>query len=224
VPVNRDPPNQAPRAPLASPSLDDFGDVIRGRRSVRRFREDPVDDEIIERVIEAGGWAPSPHGSQPWRFAVLTRTETKERLATAMGATWRSNLEMDNDPPEVIEGRLAGSRRRLLEAPALILVSLYTEELDRYPDPRRAAAERTMAIQSLGACVQNMLLAAYAHGIDGGWMCAPLFCPEVVVAALGLDERLTPHALLALGHAAADPKRRTRRPSDVMVVFDDRAT
>ncbi|HUG15683.1 MAG TPA: nitroreductase family protein, partial [Thermomicrobiales bacterium] len=181
MPVNRDPPDQAPRAPLPQPSLADFGDVIRGRRSVRRFRSDPVADEIIERVIEAGCWAPSPHGSQPWRFAVLTRAETKERLASAMGETWRRNLEMDNDPPEVIEGRLAGSRRRLLEAPALVLVSLYTEDLDRYPDSERAAAERTMAIQSLGACVQNMLLAAYAHGIDGGWMCAPLFCPEVVV-------------------------------------------
>lgn len=189
---------------------------------MRRFLPDPVPDEIIERVIEAGGWAPSPHGTQPWRFAVITRHETKEHLATAMGATWRHNLEMDNEPPEVIEGRLAGSRRRLLEAPLLILVSLYTEDLDRYPDSERAAAERIMAIQSLGACVQNMLLAAYAHGIDGGWMCAPLFCPEIVVDALGLDARLTPHALLAMGHAAADPKRRPRRAVEVMLAFDDR--
>lgn len=211
-----------PRSPLNVASLDDFERVVRGRRSVRRFRPDPVPDDVIERIIDAGGWAPSPHGTQPWRFAVLTRQETKERLATAMGDTWRHNLEMDNEPPEVIEGRLAGSRRRLLEAPALILVSLYTEDLDRYPDPERAAAERTMAVQSLGACVQNMLLAAYALGVDGGWICAPLFCPEVVVDALGLDQRVTPHALLAIGHAAADPKRRPRRPREVLVVFDDR--
>lgn len=211
-----------PRSPLNVASLDDFERVVRGRRSVRRFRPDPVPDDVIEQIIDAGGWAPSPHGTQPWRFAVLTRQETKERLATAMGDTWRHNLEMDNEPPEVIEGRLAGSRRRLLEAPVLILVSLYTEDLDRYPDPERAAAERTMAVQSLGACVQNMLLAAYALGVDGGWMCAPLFCPEVVVGALDLDQRLTPHALLAIGHAAADPKRRPRRPAQTMLAFDDR--
>jgi F420 biosynthesis protein FbiB-like protein len=190
---------------------------------VRRFRPDPVPDDLIARVLEAGGWAPSPHGTQPWRFAVLTRATSKERLADAMAADWRHNLAMDGEPPEVIEARLAGSRRRILEAPVLVIVSLYTEELDRYPDPQRAEAERTMAVQSLGACVQNMLLAAYAEGIDGGWMCAPLFCPEIVVDALGLDPRLTPQAMIAFGHAAADPKRRPRRPLSTLVVWDDRS-
>jgi nitroreductase len=79
-----------------------------------------------------------------------------------------------------------------------------------------------MAIQSLGACVENMLLAAYASGIDAGWMCAPLFCPEVVVESLGLDRSLEPHGLIAMGHAAADPKRRARRALDTLVVWDDR--
>jgi nitroreductase len=110
----------------------------------------------------------------------------------------------------------------MLEAPALVIVCLYTGDLERYPDPQRAAAERTMAVQSLGAAVQNMLLAAYANGVDAGWMCAPLFCPEVVVAALDLDPALTPHAMLTLGHAAADPRRRPRRAAADLTVFDDR--
>jgi nitroreductase len=79
-----------------------------------------------------------------------------------------------------------------------------------------------MAVQSLGACVQTMLLSAYALGVDAGWMCAPLFCPEIVVAALTLDPQLTPHGLLAIGHAAADPKRRPRRPLQTLIVWDDR--
>lgn len=210
------------REPLSGDVLDAFDGVVRGRRSVRRFRPDPLPDETVERILEAGLWAPSPHGTQPWRFAVLRSRATRERLADAMAASWRHNLEMDGEPEEVIQGRLAGSRRRLLEAPVLILVSLDTRDLDRYPDPQRAAAERTMAVQSLGACVQNMLLAAYANGVDAGWMCAPLFCPEVVVETLGIDPALEPQALLALGHAAADPKRRPRRPLDTLVVLDDR--
>lgn len=210
------------REPLAGDTLAAFDDVVRGRRSVRRFLPDPLPDEIVERVLEAGLWAPSPHGTQPWRFAVLRSRPARERLADAMAESWRHNLAMDGEPEEVIQGRLAGSRRRLLEAPVLILVSLYTRDLDRYPDPARAAAERTMAVQSLGACVQNMLLAAFAVGIDAGWMCAPLFCPEVVVSALGLDPALEPQALIALGHAAADPRRRPRRPLDTLVVLDDR--
>lgn len=215
------PPPQ-PRDSLEPDSLADFDALVRGRRSVRRFRSEPVADEIINRVLDAGLWAPSPHGTQPWRFAVLQSAETRTCLADAMAASWRHNLAMDGESEDVILARLQGSRRRLLEAPTLILVSLYTHDLDRYPDPERAAAERTMAIQSLGACVQNMLLTAYANGIDAGWMCAPLFCPEVVVDALGLDTALEPHALIALGHAAADPKRRPRRSRGTLVVFDDR--
>ena len=52
-----------------------------------------------------------------------------------MAADWRHNLAMDAEPPEVIEARLAGSRRRILEAPVLVIICLYTEDLDRYPDP-----------------------------------------------------------------------------------------
>lgn len=215
-------PTPAERQPLADDALEAFGTVIRGRRSVRRFRPDPLPDELVDRVLEAGLWAPSPHGTQPWRFAVLRAVETRAQLADAMAASWRHNLAMDGESDEVILGRMAGSRRRLTEAPVLILVSLDTRDLDHYPDPARAAAERTMAIQSLGACVQNMLLAAHANGIDAGWMCAPLFCPEIVVASLGLDPAIEPQALLALGHAAADPKRRPRRSLGALLVFDDR--
>jgi F420 biosynthesis protein FbiB-like protein len=221
-PLTIAPPAPEKRAPLPPEMLETFERLLRSRRSVRRFRDEPIDNAIVERVLEAGLWAPSPHGTQPWRFVVITRPENRARLADAMAASWRHNLEMDNEPSEVIEGRLAGSRRRLLEAPVLVIVCLYTGDADRYPDPDRAEAERTMAVQSLGACVENMLLAAYASGIDAGWMCAPLFCPEVVVEALGLDPALTPHGLIAMGHAAADPKRRGRRSLDTLVVWDDR--
>jgi len=221
-PLTIPPPAPEERAPLPPEMLATFEHLLRNRRSVRRFREEPVDNAIIERVLEAGLWAPSPHGTQPWRFVLITQRENRERLADAMAASWRHNLEMDNEPAEVIEGRLAGSRRRLLEAPVLLIVCLSTGDADRYPDPDRARAEWTMAVQSLGACVENMLLAAYASGIDAGWMCAPLFCPEIVVETLDLDPSLTPHGLIAMGHAAADPKRRSRRSLDTLVVWDDR--
>jgi coenzyme F420-0:L-glutamate ligase / coenzyme F420-1:gamma-L-glutamate ligase len=215
-------PQADTRVALDDDALAAFDQVIRERRSVRRFRPESVEDAIIEGVLEAGLWAPSPHGTQPWRFVVLTHEANRALLADAMADAWRHNLAMDAEPAEEIEGRLAGSRRRLLETPVLLVVCLYTAELDRYPDPDRATAERTMAVQSLGACVENMLLAAYARGIDAGWMCAPLFCPEAVVAALDLDPALIPHGLIAMGHAAANPRRRPRRTLETLVVFDDR--
>lgn len=195
-------------------------DLVRGRRSVRQYQSTPVTREQIEQVLEAARWAPSPHGRQPWRFVVLTRQETKQRLADAMGETWKRNLEMDGQNQEIVNIRLEKSRQRILNAPALILSCLYLEDLDYYPDARRQNDEATMAIQSLGAAIQNMLLMAYDLGLDGGWMCAPLFCPEVVCEALALDRRLIPHALITLGYAAADPKRRERLPLEALVQFD----
>ena len=139
-----------------------------------------------------------------------------------MGEEWRANLEMDRQDAEVVEKRLIGSRNRLLDAPVLLLLCLYLEDLDAYPDAQRQRGETTMAVQSLGAVAQNALLAAYDLGLDAGWMCAPLFCPKKVVGALGLDPRLVPNALLTLGYAEGDPpKRRLRRPLDELVVYRD---
>ncbi len=198
-----------------------MGDLL-GRRSVRRYLDKEVPEEAIQKVLEAARWAPSPHGRQPWRFAMVTQDETKARLAEAMGEEWRTNLEMDGQRAEVVEKRLEGSRRRLLDAPVLVLLCLYLEDLDAYPDAARQQNETTMAVQSLGAAAQNALLAAYSLGLDTSWMCAPLFCPEKVTAALGLDSKLGPHALLTLGYAEADPpKRRSRRPLDELVVYRD---
>lgn len=197
-------------------------DALLGRRSVRRYLDKEVPEEAIEKVLEAARWAPSPHGRQPWRFAVVTRDETKTRLAEAMGEEWRTNLEMDGQSPEVVEKRLEGSRRRLLDAPVLVLLCLYLEDLDDYPDAVRQQNETTMAVQSLGAAAQNMLLAAYSLGLDTSWMCAPLFCPEKVTAALGLTPKLVPHALLTLGYAEGDPpKRRSRRPLGELLIYRD---
>ena len=200
---------------------DNLAALLQGRRSVRKYQARPVPREYIEQIIEAARWAPSPHGRQPWRFAILTRQEAKAQLAEQMGNTWQQNLEMDGQDAEIVNIRLEKSRQRIHNAPAIIIPCLYLEDLDRYPDEKRQADETTMAIQSLGAAIQNMLLMAYDLGLDSGWMCAPLFCPEVVCEALNLDRRLIPHALITLGYAAADPQRRERLPLSTLIVRFD---
>jgi PPOX class probable F420-dependent enzyme len=200
------------------PRSGDLTAMIQGRRSVRAFQTTPVPRGVIERAILAAGWAPSPHGRQPWRFAVVESPARRAALADAMAGTWRSQLELDGQDAEVVQRRLDKSRDRLLTAPVLVIACLYLADLDPYPDPDRRAAERTMAIQSLGAAVQNLLLAIYAAGLDAGWMCAPLFCPEIVRESLGLDAALIPHALIPIGVAAKDPVRRDRLPLGRLIV------
>ncbi len=199
----------------------DLASLLRGRRSVRQYQTRPVARELVEQVLEAARWAPSPHGRQPWRFVVITRQEVKAQLTERMGETWQRQLQMDGQAAEIVAIRKEKSRQRILGAPAIIIACLYLEDLDRYPDEKRQADETTMAIQSIGAAIQNMLLMAYDLGLDTGWMCAPLFCPEIVCEALNLDTRLIPHALITVGYAAADPQRRERLPLDTLVVRFD---
>lgn len=201
--------------------LVSFADIVTGRRSVRRYQDRPVAREQILAALEAARWAPSPHGRQPWRFAVVTRAERKLALSAAMGAEWRRQLALDGQDESEIDRRARISHARITGAPAIIVPCLYLADLDQYPDAARQSAETIMAIQSLGCAVQNMLLAAYAMGLDTGWMCAPLFVPETVAAALELPPGHAPHALITLGYAAADPQRRERRPLDELIVRFD---
>ena len=208
--------------PITLPArTGDLSALLQSRRSVRKYQARPVSRELIEQILEAARWAPSPHGRQPWRFVVLTRQEVKKQLADHMGDTWRQNLEMDGQDAEIVNIRMEKSRQRIQNAPVIIIPCLYLEDLDHYPDERRQADEKTMAIQSIGAAIQNMLLMAYDLGLDTGWMCAPLFCPEVVCEALDLDARLIPQALITVGYAAADPQRRERLPLESLIVRFD---
>lgn len=204
-----------------SERADDLNTLIRNRRSVRRYQDRPVEQALLEQMLEAARWAPSPHGRQPWRFVVLTKQQLKQRLAEHMGDTWRAHLEMDRQSEQTVNLRLERSHQRILQAPAIIIACLYLDDLDQYSDPIRQAHETTMAIQSLGAAVQNMLLMAYDLGLDTCWMCAPLFCPEVTCRALDLDTRFIPHALVTVGYAAADPVRRPRLPLDRLIIRFD---
>jgi coenzyme F420-0:L-glutamate ligase/coenzyme F420-1:gamma-L-glutamate ligase len=184
--------------------------ALRGRRSIRSYEDRPVPESLVREVMDAARHAPSPHHSVPWRFAVLTGIEVRTRLAEAMGERWREDLAADGLPPEGIEAEVGKSRRRLLQAPLIVVGSLYLEPLDSYPDPHRQQAETLMAAHSLGAALQNLMLAAHARGLASCWMCAPVFCPEVVRDALHLGPELIPHALLTIGYGARPPPERER--------------
>jgi F420 biosynthesis protein FbiB-like protein len=90
--------------------------------------------------------------------------------------------------------------------------------MDRYQDAARTAVERLMAVQSTAMAVQNLLLAATAHGLGACWMCAPLFCPEIVRAALDLPADWEPQALVTLGHPASAGKAVSRRPVAAIMI------
>ncbi len=193
-------------------------ELIKSRRSIRRYTSEPIPPETIRRLLEAANWAPSAHNRQPWRFAVVTKATDKARLAEAMGQQLRADRAADGDDPEDIDRDVARSYDRLTGAAALIVVCLSMAEMDRYPDPRRAQNERTMAVQSTAMAAQNLMLQAHAEGLATCWLCAPLFAPELVRTTLALPEDWEPQGLITLGRAA-ETKVKTRALLESRVRF-----
>ena len=58
-------------------------DAIKGRRSIRKYTKEPVSEDVVIKILEAGRWAPSAGNSQPWNFIVLRDEEVKRRVADA---------------------------------------------------------------------------------------------------------------------------------------------
>ena len=191
-----------------------FQSLIRSRRSIRRYRAEAIAPDVLERILEAGTWAPSAHNRQPWRFVVLTAAAQREPLATTMGNLLRASRSADGDDSADIEGDVARSNARIAGAPAAIVAFLTMEDMDTYPDPKRSHAEELMAVQGVAMAVQNILVAAHAEGLGACWMCAPLFCQEEVGAALGVPSHWRAQALLTLGLPASKGKPPVRRPID----------
>jgi F420 biosynthesis protein FbiB-like protein len=191
--------------------------VMIERRSIRRYLPDAVARPIIEQLLAAALWAPSAHNRQPWRFAVV-QGDQRVNLAQAMGARLRHDLAADGVDARMIEADAARSYSRLTSAPVLIILCLSLIHMDHYPDERRSRAEYLMAVQSTALAGQNLLLAAHSVGLAACWMCAPLFCPDVVVDVLALPDDWQPQALITLGYPA-ETREKTRKPLESSVIW-----
>lgn len=185
--------------------------LLTGRRSIRRYRPEPVPAEMVEQMLAAACWAPSAHNRQPWRFVVMSEAKTQQQLAMAMGNRLRRDLTADQVPEAIIAQDVGRSYQRITQAPLLILLCLTMADMDSYPDTKRQQNEWIMATQSTAMAGQNLLLAAHALGLGACWMCAPLFCPDVVARTLDLPADWQPQALITAGYPAAS-KTKARQP------------
>lgn len=172
---------------------------IEARRSIRAFLPERVARADIDALITAACLAPAPHHSRPWRFAVVDSDEGKRALADGMGARWRIDLTGDAVAQARIDELVTASYAKITGAPALVIGCLTWDGLDRYPDDARRRAEWGMAVLSLGAAVENLMLSAADRGLASCWIAAPIFCPEEARDALGLPDDWLPHAMVMVG-------------------------
>lgn len=206
------------KAPFKRQALD-LHTFLRSRRSVRRFKDEVVDQAILTEVLETATHAPSAHNRQPWRFAVLTQPGSKQRLGEAMAAEFRRDLEMDHLPEAEIDAQVNRSRNRIEQAPVVVMLCMDASEMDHYPDEKRRNAERSMAVQSTALAGLQLQLAAHAEGLSTVWVCAPLFAPAAVRQALDLPDTWEPQGMFFLGYPQGEPKPKVLKPLDEVVRY-----
>ncbi|MFZ5923048.1 MAG: nitroreductase family protein [Chloroflexota bacterium] len=189
----------------------DLHGFLRSRRSVRRFRADPVPAPVIERMLETATHAPSAHNLQPWRFCVVTTSVVRARLAQALTGKMRADMAAEGAPEAEIESRVARSVRRIEEAPVLIVLCRDTLAI-RKDEPE----EVTMAVQSAALAGLQLLLAAHAEGLGGNWVCWPLYAPEETRKALDLPESWEAQGMIFLGYAGEEPATSKRNRPEII--------
>lgn len=146
----------------------EFTDVVRGRRSVRKYKNQKVDRKILEEILEDATWAPSGVNIQPWYFVVAESDEAKARVKVLMKeAALRCSDHLRarfTANPEIAEDSL-GFIANMGNAPVIVMAF---QGKDEYPLMEEGV------VQSVAAAIENLTLSAYNKGLGTCWMTAPM--------------------------------------------------
>lgn len=170
-------------------------EAIRTRRSITLVNEQPVPDQLIEQIIEAGTHAPNHHKSEPWRFFVL-RGEGRAKL----GKVFREITSAQQEDPlsESSQAKIDRSERNPLRSPIIIAVGVEPSDKDNIILKEEFAA--------VSSAVQNMLLTAHALGLGAVWRTGAICYHPDVRDFFGLSENGEISAFIYLGYPDFEPK------------------
>lgn len=164
-------------------------EVLRNRRSVRHFTAECIPDERLEQLVKAGASAPSAGNKQPWVFAVIREPGNLNRLRAAAPG--------------------------IIGAPAAVIAICHDRS---HAGDKLGILECEMDLLSLGAAMQNLLLAAHDKGL-GACAIGSFHAPSAR-SILTLPEHLEPKLLIALGHPMRQPKAPRHRPLTETCFFE----
>lgn len=197
-------------------------EAILSRRSVRKFTDTPIPKEDLRDIVLAGMNAPSACNSQCWKFVVLTQKSQIEDIAKVLEVATREYYQSVGASEELVESRVKLTTF-FKKAPAVIFVfktdmqyhdsrvtTLFTEGLG-YSHRAMVEAMGNPEELSIGACVQNMLLAAQEKGLGACWQCDPVLFGEDIAKALGItDAKLA--SVVPVGVPAQTPREKAIKP------------
>lgn len=194
----------------------DIYEVMQTQRAIRRWTDEPVDRDVIERIIQAGCWAPSGSNSQPWGFLVVTDDDIRQRLSDAIREAFDTRMTAFPNPDEIDDAtrrRMYRGARNLFQnfaaAPVWIIPCLLTD-LSRSPGDLLAGS-------SIYPSIQNMMLAARAEGLGTVITTPQAMILDQLREELSIPESALPVAMIPMGHPDANFGPVTRKPlADVL--------
>ncbi|MBW1803798.1 MAG: nitroreductase family protein [Deltaproteobacteria bacterium] len=197
-----------------------FLDLVKNRRSIRDFKNDPIPDGDVEKIIETARWAPSGFNSQPWEFVVVKKKELRESIIQFI-ADLRKEGQSKAPPQKPAQVAPIG----FANAPVLILLFGDPRVRPWAPPPVRANDERwnDVFISSLAIGFQYLHLAAGSLGLASQWV-STVAHPKVasqIKQLLGIPPFMEIYDMMALGYAGADPRDKPMRDLKQMVHYDD---
>ncbi|GIM44926.1 5,6-dimethylbenzimidazole synthase [Collibacillus ludicampi] len=176
--------------------------AIHGRRDIRSFRSDPVSDDVLLRILEAGHHAPSVGFMQPWNFIIIRDSQTKELLAKIADKERRAlaiHYEDTDRELKFLKLKVEGLR----EAPVTICVTCDPTRGGAHVLGRNSIPETD--ILSVACAIQNMWLTACAEGLAMGWV--SFYKKADVRQILHIPPHIDPVALLSVGYTDHYPDR-----------------
>jgi nitroreductase len=176
-------------------------EIVKKRRTIRKYMPEPIPDDYIDNVIDAARWAPSGANTQPWEFVIVKDPEVKKQMGlTVSGAVARGN-EGKVPPQPYFEG-----------APVLIVVCGDPRLMEACP---KGEIREELFISSMGASIQNMLLAATALGLEGSvWGTVGPLAGVRIKDMLNIPQVFKVSAIVPLGYPALHPSPTFRREID----------
>lgn len=176
-------------------------EAITNRRSINKINQDEPPRELIEKILQAGNWAPTHHGTEPWRFYVITG-ESRRKLGEVMANLRRADLGDPNSQESKII--LESEAKKPLRAPVIIAVGVLPSD-----NPKVIEIEE---FESAGAAVQNMLLAAFSLGLGTKLRTGGAAYSDKVREFLGMHPRERIIGFIYLGYSDAVSPTSSRGP------------
>ncbi len=181
-------------------------EAIEQRRSIRKFRDTPIPDEVMEKILRAATLAPSGKNRQPWCFVVVRQDKRAEMVRVMREGIDRSKGRGMNP------GSSEWTAKVMEQAPATVFI--FNDGAEHVQPPRDIGdyMMNVVDVQSIGAAIQNMLLAAQGMGIGSLWICDVFYAYEELCAWLGQTHQMI--AAVSFGYPDEQPKARPRKTVD----------